>query len=304
MAASLGPVTTGTRQRLTYHYGPSANEWLDSVPKAISSAAAAWNLTVMGYHDVGCASVVVLASDGTDVPHVIKAWYDPGRYRREVMALRFWGPPLAPVITHAADHLNIATLEMVAGRPGGVRAPAHDHDFVADGLRCLHSRAPVPDGFPRLESYLEADVLPRIHRRATGKDARIPESCLLRGMAAVNQLPKRADEQVLLHADLYRENVLFHHDGRPVFIDPLPMAGDPAFDWAFWTVYYDLARDPSDRLIAAARTSGMCPTRLLPWCLMLCLDGLLYYLESADPRTSRMIEVMTLLGDLWAASQR
>ena len=95
------------------------------------------------------------------------------------------------------------------------------------------------------------------------------------------------------------EKTCCSRNGSPVFIDPLPMAGDPVFDWAFWTVYYDLARDPSERLSAAACASGMSLTRLLPWCLMLCLDGLLYYVESADPRATTMIEIMTLLGGLW-----
>lgn len=299
MNASLGPVTTGTRQRLTDHYGPTANEWLNSVPKAIDAAAAKWNLTVSGYHEAGCASVVVLASDDADAPHVIKVWYDHGRYRREVVALRFWGPPLAPAVTHAADHLAMAALHMVAGRPGGAVAPIDDYDAVADGLRRLHSRALAPGGFPTLESYIDGEVRPRIHRRAAAMDTKIPESCLLRGMAALSRLPTRPNERVLLHADLYRENVLFDRNSRAVFIDPLPMTGDPVFDWAFWTIYYDLARDPSERLIAAARAGGIRPTRLLPWCLMLCLDGLLYYVESADPRVTRMIKVMTLLSDIW-----
>jgi streptomycin 6-kinase len=94
-------------------------------------------------------------------------------------------------------------------------------------------------------------VRPRIYRRAAAVGAEIPESCLIRGMAVVNRLPLRLEERVLLHGDLYRENVLFGHNGRPVFIDPLPMTGDSVFDWAFWIVYYDLARDPSDRLLTA-----------------------------------------------------
>ena len=215
MNASLGPVTTGTRQRLTDHYGPTANEWLNSVPKAIDAAAAKWNLTVSGYHEAGCASVVVLASDDADAPHVIKVWYDHGRYRREVVALRFWGPPLAPAVTHAADHLAMAALHMVAGRPGGAVAPIDDYDAVADGLRRLHSRALAPGGFPTLESYIDGEVRPRIHRRAAAMDTKIPESCLLRGMAALNRLPTRPNERVLLHADLYRENVLFDRNSRP-----------------------------------------------------------------------------------------
>jgi streptomycin 6-kinase len=298
MNASLGPVTSGARQRLTGHYGQPANEWLNSVPEAITDAAAEWNLTVTGYHDGGCASVIALASDGGHVSRVIKAWYDPDRYRHEVAALRIWGPPLAPAVTHAADHLAMAALRLVADRPGGAATPADEYDAVAHSLRRLHSRTRAPEAFPSLESYIDGEVRPRIHRRAAAIGAEIPESCLTRGIAAVNRLPMRLEERVLLHADLYRENVLFGRDGRPVFIDPLPMTGDPVFDWAFWIVYYDLARDPSDRLLTAARVGGICPTELLPWCLMLCLDGLLYYVETADRRVTRMIEVMTALGNI------
>jgi streptomycin 6-kinase len=302
MNASPGLVTTGARQRLTGHYGLPANEWLNNVPKAIADAAAEWKMTVTGYHDVGCASVVALVGDSNQTPHAIKAWYDPDRYRHELAALRLWGPPLAPAVTHTADHLAMAAMRLVADRPGGAAAPVGEYDTVAHSLHRLHSCTRTPESFPSLEGYIEGEVRPRIHRRASVIGAEIPKSCLIRGMAAVNRLPMRPDERALLHGDLYRENVLFDHDGRPVFIDPLPMTGDLVFDWAFWAVYYDLVRDPSPRLLTAARVGGISPTRLLPWCLMLCLDGLLYYVETTDPRVTRMIEVMTVLGNIWARS--
>jgi len=302
MNASLGPVTTSARQRLTGHYGPDANRWLDSVPGVIDAAAVAWNLTVTGYHDAGCASVIALACDDEHAPYVIKTWYDPGRYRREVAALRRWAAPLAPAVTHAADHLAVAAMRLVADRPGGAAAPADEYDAVAHGLRRLHSGAMAPMAVPDLTSYIEGEVLPRIHHRAAAIGASIPESCLLRGMAAVSRLPTRPGEPVLLHADLYRENVLFGLDGSPVFIDPLPLAGDRVFDWAFWTVYYDLGRDPSERLLTATHIGGISAARLLPWCLMLCLDGLLYYVETKDPRVAGTIAAMTALGDVWEAA--
>jgi len=264
MNAGLGPVTTGARQRLTGHYGPDANRWLDSVPGVIDAAATAWNLNVTGYRDAGCASVIELACDNERTPYVIKAWYDPGRYRREVAALRRWAPRLAPDVTHAADHLAAAAMRLVADGPGGAAAPADEYDAVAHGLRRLHSRAMAPMAFLSLASYIEGEVLPRIHRRAVAIGARVPESCLLRSMAAVDRLPARRDEAVLLHADLYRENVLFGPDGSPVFIDPLPMVGDLVFDWPFWTVDYGPGRDPSERLLTAVRLGGIGIARLLP----------------------------------------
>jgi streptomycin 6-kinase len=302
MNAGLGPVTIGARQRLTDHYGLTANRWLNSVPKTIDDLAAAWNLTVTGYHDAGCASVIALACDDEHVPYVIKAWYEPSRYRHEVVALRRWAPRLAPEVTHAADHLAVAAMRVVANRPGGAAAPADEYDAVARGLHWLHSQAVAPTAFPSLASYLDGEVLPRIYRRAVALGDRAPESCLLRGMAAVNQLPARSDEPVLLHADLYRENVLFGLDGSPVFIDPLPMVGDRAFDWSFWTVYYDLGRDPSERLLTAVGVGGICVARLLPWCLMLCLDGLLYYIDTADPRATRMVAAMGVLDEIWRSA--
>jgi len=99
----------------------------------------------------------------------------------------------------------------------------------------------------------------------------------------------------LLHADLYRENIPFDRSGNPVFIDPLPMMGDPAFDWAFFTVYYDLARDPVRRLELASRYSSIPIVGLLPWCLLLCFDGLLYYHDVGDMREPRMVEVLSAI---------
>lgn len=73
------------------------------------------------------------------------------------------------------------------------------------------------------------------------------------------------------------------------------MFGDPAFDLGLYTVYYDLDRDPVARLHAAAKASGIAVRTLLPWCLRLCLDGLLYYQETGDKREARMADVMTML---------
>ncbi|WP_233580426.1 fructosamine kinase family protein [Streptomyces triticirhizae] len=99
----------------------------------------------------------------------------------------------------------------------------------------------------------------------------------------------------MLHADLYRENVPFTLDGQPVLLDPLPMTGDAAFDWAFWTIYYQVEGGTAYRLRRASRTSGIPVDDILPWCLLLSTDGLLYYEETGDPRLLQMMAVLDAL---------
>jgi streptomycin 6-kinase len=96
----------------------------------------------------------------------------------------------------------------------------------------------------------------------------------------------------MLHSDLYTENVLFDETGFPAFIDPHPKIGSPAFDWAFWCVYYH----PMD---GSTHRAALCRDRMpalfdevMAWSVTLAVDGALYYLEAGDPTANAM---MTLL---------
>lgn len=296
-SAVLGPVSEGCRGRLVRHYGNTADTWLDSVPDLLASAADRWQLRISGYHDAGHASALAAAATVAGTPIVLKTWFDPARYRAETSALAAWRDGPAARLLHLADDLCVAALSMVADRPGGDVPPPGDEERVAGALQHLHSLGvgEAKADVPPLGQYLLAEVVPRIRRRDQRFSRVLPEACVLAGRQAVAKLTPGGRREVLLHADLYRENIAFDEAGRPVFLDPLPMIGDPAFDWAFWTVYYDLARDPRCRLRLAAAYSAIPVSELLPWCLTLCFDGLLYYHETADPRMGRMAEVMVSL---------
>ena len=300
---ALGPVSEGCRRRLADHYGAEVCPWLDRVPDLLTQAAHRWNMHLIGYHDAGHASALAVAttSDGASV--MLKAWFDSIRYRSETKALRVWcDRPVARLI-HTADDLRIAALDMVAEQPGGCPLPIGDEDRVARALEHLHAlggRSHV--GFPPLGEYLAGEVLPRIRQRDRQVGATLSDACRSAGWQATATLAASGRRDVLLHADLYRENIAFTPAGLPVFLDPLPMVGDPAFDWAFWTVYYDLARDPVGRLRLSSARAGIAVSDLLPWCLMLCFDGLLYYRETADPRVGRMAEVIASLANVGGES--
>lgn len=293
---TLGEIPAGCRQRLLAHYGPGVAGWLDAAPDLLARAAERWKLSPAGYHDAGHASVIATATTLDGRPLVLKAWADPDRYRREVDALRLWaGGPTADVV-EAADDLAVAALELVGGRPGGAERPQRETQMVAAALQGLHtlgrrrSRSAV---FPSLADYLDHEVLPRIELRAGTAEAGPWRPLVDATISTLHRLEEDTSRATVLHADLYRENVPFDWLAHPRLIDPLPMVGDPAFDWAFWTVYYDLGHGTDGRLAAAARVSRIPVPELAPWCRLLALDGLLFYLETNDPRAPRMAEVLT-----------
>ncbi|MFG2680787.1 aminoglycoside phosphotransferase family protein [Streptomyces sp. NPDC048392] len=268
------------------------------MPTLLEEVAERWKLTLGAYHDAGHASVVVTAGTLEGRPLLLKAWADPTRFRNEVTALRLWAGGPTTGVVEAADDLVAAALEMVGGRPGGCERPPRELQTVAAALQGLHTigrRQRRPRELPSLTSYLYQEVRPRVRRRLESVDAGPWQGLVNSAVPALVALEEDGGRATVLHADLYRENVLFDWLGHPRLIDPLPMVGDAAFDWAFWTVYYDLGHGTDARLATAARISRIPVPVLAPWCRALALDGLLFYLDTGDPRAPRMADVLAWL---------
>ncbi|WP_308312940.1 aminoglycoside phosphotransferase family protein [Streptomyces sp. ISL-1] len=272
--------------------------WLDAAPDLLAQAAERWKLSLGAYHDAGHASVIATAATLDGRPLLLKAWTDPTRYRHEVSALQLWANGPTADIVEAAEDLAVAALELVGGRPGGADRPQREVQMVAAALQGLHTigrRRSRPDGLPLLADHLRTEVLPRIQQRVQAFDFGPLRPLVDATFPALAGLQEDAGRATVLHADLYRENVPFDWSGHPRLLDPLPMVGDAAFDWAFWTVYYDLGCGTDGRLAAAARISRIPIPILAPWCRALALDGLLFYLETGDPRAPRIAEVLSNL---------
>jgi streptomycin 6-kinase len=289
----LGRVTPGCRQRLTAHYGSAVAGWLEHVPVRIQDAAECWELCLHGYHDAGHASALAVARDQAGEPVIVKAWFDHDRYRNEVAALRHWEAVNGRVVIAQDDELAVAMLAMVGAKPGGAPQPAGADHRVAEALARLHSLPIAGIGFPTLERYLRSTVEPRVRQRLCRFGSEFPDPSL--GISVHTRPVPTSAAPVLLHTDLYQENVPFTTDERPVFLDPLPMLGDPGFDWAFFVVYFDLGHDPLTRLHLAHQAGGIEVRSLVSWCVPLCLDGLLYYHEVGDEREPLMREILATL---------
>lgn len=287
---TLRAVSADCRQRLVGHYGSGVLGWLMGVPALLDKAASRWDLSLVGYHDAGHSSVVATGIDNLGRPVLVKAWADRNRFRHEVQALRHWaGGPVVQVIGHA-DDLAVAVLDLVAERPGGGDRPGDETVKVAEALRALHllGRHRPPEDMPLLVDYLRDEIAPRVRWRQERIDHSRWADVAHTGLVALDHLLDMEASWTLLHADLYRENILFSNEGHPLFIDPLPMVGDAAFDWAFWVVYYTVSHDIDHRMSIAARISDVSARDIRRWSELLFLDGLLYYLETDDPRVSLM----------------
>ncbi|RBM22522.1 aminoglycoside phosphotransferase family protein [Streptomyces sp. PT12] len=294
-ASTLPPVPPGCCQRLTAHYGQVLNAWIDAAPGLLTATAARWSLTLGGYHDAGHASVLVTAVDRRGERLLLKAWPDRDRYSRELRALRLWHREKHDIVQVTDDSRAVAALRAVGGVPGGAVRPPHEEGLVAAAIQRVHeegahSHAAVE--LPSLRDFTAEEVRPRIDRRLKLTEHRQRAERALSHTAGLREEPRR---QTVLHADLYRENVPFTLDGQPVLLDPLPMTGDAAFDWAFWTIYYQVGGGTAYRLRRASRTSGIPVDEILPWCLLLSTDGLLYYEETNDPRLPQMMAVLDAL---------
>ena len=293
MTTALGPVSAACRRRLIGHYGSAAEQWLDSVPDLFVDVAGRWGLRLSDYHDVGHASVIALARRAGS-PVLLKAWFDHHRYAQELAALHLWrSGPVARVLDRA-DDMKIALFDLVGGRAGGRVRPKAEAPAVAAAIAAIHAVTPrpAPGLMPELTDYRDNEIIPRIRRRIIALGGLVPTDCMEVGLDACDALPAKAPNVVVLHADLYRENVLWDAHGQPVLIDPLPMIGDAGFDWAFWTVYYDLADGQRGRLRLTENVARADLSTALIWAQVLSLDGLLFYLETQDSRAARMTKVL------------
>ena len=85
---------------------------------------------------------------------MLKAWFDRGRYQREIAALQHWEAVNGPVVLAQDDSNAVACLSLIGGTPGGGPRPADGDRSVASALARLHIHSPPDDGFSSLDEYL------------------------------------------------------------------------------------------------------------------------------------------------------
>ena len=288
-----GRLPDGVVRRLTDHYGPGIGTWLEDAARLLSDVSDGWNVDLVGFHDEGWTSVVAAGRTPCGRTVVLKAVPESDRFHRELLALRRWPNGVACHLLDWDGATQVLLLDAVAGRLGGAARPVDHQERVARRLAALHARRDGGGGdLPSLADYYRERVLPRIRARAMRFQAEVGAARVSRVLTVAQTLCDSSGPVSVLHADLYAENVLFGDVGEPVFIDPYPMVGPPAFDWGFWCVYYRPAAGFADRLGLYLQHAACPVADVAAWVATLAVDGALYYLETGDPTAYALIDIL------------
>lgn len=288
-------VPDGAVRRLINHYGEAVTAWLHEADSVIARAAERWKVHLTHYHDAGWSSVVAVGVDWHGRRVAIKALPETDRYTRERAALTHWrdNAPVAGLLDFDDRH-QLLLLTLVAGAAGGAERPRDHAERTAANIAALHRVEPLPlIPVPLLADYYRDTVLPRIERRAHRFGDGFDRRAIRRAITVGHELASSPSRRAMLHADLYAENVLFDERRQPVFIDPHPRVGSPAFDWAFWCVYYISTEGFATRTEICRRYVPDLYDEVVAWSLTLAVDGGLYYLDSGDDRIAYMRSLLT-----------
>ncbi|MQA10176.1 MAG: phosphotransferase [Pseudonocardiaceae bacterium] len=286
-------IPAGTRTRLVEHYGPTVRTWLHGAGNKIAATAAQSEITVDGFHDAGWTSVVAVGRDAAGQLVILKAFPDPDRYHHEQAALTHWAGHSSCCLLGSDDTARVLIIELVGRAAGGASAPNDAAERVADVLPQLHRIEVEPDSsVPTLRDYYRQTVLPRIQHRASRHGTAVGEETVCGALDLGAKLCTERHRRAMLHSDLYAENVVFDAEQVPVFIDPHPKIGSPAFDWAFWCVYYRQDGGFATRVALCRSHVPDLANEVLAWSLTLAVDGALYYTENNDPDAAMMLQVL------------
>jgi len=246
---------------LARHFGDEGRAWLATVPGVLDELAREWRLTLGARLHGGLLAIVHEATTAEGERAVLKVASHWDRPREEIACLETWAGAGAPKLLQADPARGALLLERI--EPGG-RARDAEAPAVAEVLGQLH-RTP-PAGLCTLAEVARRRLARAVvERRANDDRARW-------AIAAIEQLEREPVAPVLLHGDFDWRNLLRCDRQGLAAIDPLPCAGDPAYDAGYWA---QAAGDPGRRArtTAIAEALGLDVRRVRAWCAVVAVHG-------------------------------
>ena len=249
------------RSFVARHLGAEGRAWLDGLPALVAEVAADWRLELGQELTGGLLAYVVEARTAEGEQAVLKvagAWDRPAE---EIACLRAWAGGPAPALLRADGQRGALLVERI--RPGTPGAQVE----VEQAAALLGALAvPPPAGLRPLAQVAASRVRRAVEQRRARPDA------AARALALVAELEADAPEAALVHGDLDDRNLLRCGRRGLVAIDPLPAAGDPAYDAANWA---HGGRRPGrrERIDAIAAATGLDRARVRAWASVVDVHG-------------------------------
>lgn len=245
-------VPPGFRGSATRKLGLEGHSWLEALPDTVAEAERRLGVRCGAELPGGLLSFVCEAETAAGSAVVLKVagpWAWPAD---ESLALRAWGGSGAPRLLDEAPDLGALLLERIV--PGTTATPTPDD--VAGLLRVL--QVPAPPGLPDLDDVVRERLARAVAERRVSADR------AAHAAEIVAELTESAPAQRLVHGDFDGRNLLDCARRELVAIDPLPGAGDPAYDAATWAHAWG-APGRRERQVALATALVLDPERVRLW---------------------------------------
>ena len=240
--------------------GDEGRAWLARLPAVHAELEEKWELSLGDELPGGLLSCVRAATLADGRSAVLKVGASP-RTHDEIASLRVWAGRSTPELLAADEIRQAMLLERI--EPGGhpESAAATDVARMMEGLRIS-----APDGLPTL-----ADVVERRIENAS-RDGRASRPKVDWARNTADRLLADAPEPTLVHGDFDERNFLLCGRRGLCAIDPLPCAGDPAYDAGYW-VHGNRRPGRRARLDAIVAATGLERPRVRDWAAIVGVHG-------------------------------
>lgn len=275
-------------------YGEKGKAWLDELPNCLVSATSS-KLDLRDLQEVTNLTYnYVLSGFQGDNPIILKLGLDNEALAREAFALKcFAGCGAVNVL--AKDEGMLLLERAVPGTSLKSYFPDREQESIEIAckvMKKLHqANIPEDQAFPHIKDWLEA----------LDGGLEIPLQTLQKAREIRDQLLKTADPDVLLHGDLYHDNILQNGEGWLV-IDPKGVIGEPAYEVAAFIRnpipellnHADAQNIIHNRITRFAELLELPYQRILDWCFVQALLAWVWALEDGCDTGywKRLVEVL------------
>jgi streptomycin 6-kinase len=207
--------------------------WAASLPEIVADLEDRWSIDTGPPFEPGGQTAWVAPAQsraGTDL--VVKLGWRHPEASHEAAGLLAWHGHGAVHLHAEHRYRDTVALLLERCRPGTTLhalPPTEQDDVVAALLRRLWTVRPAAGDFPTLQSMCDMWASAFEQRRAA-QAVDLDHGLLDEGICLFRELPRSADDAVLLCTDLHAGNVLAAQREAWLVIDPKPHMGDPTYD--------------------------------------------------------------------------